>query len=90
MSGWRVGNRVSLNVYLNDAPMFQCHTPEDAAMVVALLNAPMLPRAVSLLKASTDRLHAELCDGCDCEPCKLDKEQIAINQAFLAELEAQG
>lgn len=36
---WRVGGRVPLNVYEGDKPMFQCHTPEDAARVVALLNA---------------------------------------------------
>jgi hypothetical protein len=36
---WRVGEKVPLNVYLNDKPMFQCHTPEAAAMVVEKLNA---------------------------------------------------
>lgn len=35
---WRVGAKVPLNVYLGDKAMFQCHTPEDAAMVVAGLN----------------------------------------------------
>lgn len=35
---WRVGGTVTLNVYENNKIMFQCHTPEDAARVVALLN----------------------------------------------------
>lgn len=35
---WRVGGKVPLNVYEGDKPMFQCHTPEDAARVAGLLN----------------------------------------------------
>lgn len=35
---WRTGASVALNVYRGDTPMFQCHTPEDAAEVVELLN----------------------------------------------------
>jgi hypothetical protein len=35
---WRVGRQVPLNVYRDNAPMFQCHTPEQAAEVVELLN----------------------------------------------------
>lgn len=35
---WRVGGKIPLNVYEDDKPMFQCHTPEDAARVVGLLN----------------------------------------------------
>ncbi len=35
---WRIGGKVPLNVYEGDRPMFQCHTPEDAARIVALLN----------------------------------------------------
>jgi len=35
---WRVGRKVPLNVYEGNKPMFQCHTPEDAARVVFLLN----------------------------------------------------
>ena len=35
---WRVGTKVSLNVYEDDRPMFQCHTSEDAARAVGLLN----------------------------------------------------
>lgn len=34
---WRVGGKVPLNVYEGDRPMFQCHTPEDAARIVELL-----------------------------------------------------
>ncbi len=36
---WRVGGKVPLNVYEGDTPMFQCHTPEHAKAIVALLNA---------------------------------------------------
>lgn len=39
MGAWRVGGKVPLNVYEGDRPMFQCHTPEDAARIVAALNA---------------------------------------------------
>lgn len=35
---WSVGGKVPLNVYENDRPMFQCHTPEDAERIVSLLN----------------------------------------------------
>lgn len=35
---WRVGGKVPLNVYEGDKPMFQCHTPEDAARIVDKLN----------------------------------------------------
>ena len=35
---WRTGARISLNVYRDDKPMFQCHTPEDASMIVRILN----------------------------------------------------
>ena len=38
MSDWRVGRKVPLNVYEDDKPMFQCHTPEEAQRVAALLN----------------------------------------------------
>lgn len=38
MSVWRTGNKVKLNVYEGDRPAFQCHTPEEAARIVALLN----------------------------------------------------
>lgn len=38
---WRVGRKVALNVYEGDRPAFQCHTPEEAARVVGLLNAAL-------------------------------------------------
>lgn len=41
---WRVGRKVWLNVYEGDRPVCQCHTPEDAARIVGLLNAADLQR----------------------------------------------
>lgn len=38
---WRVGGKIPLNVYEDDKPMFQCHTPEDATRVVGLLNGAL-------------------------------------------------
>jgi hypothetical protein len=35
---WRTGGKIPLNVYEGDRPMFQCHTPEDAGRIVAMLN----------------------------------------------------
>ena len=35
---WRVGSKVPLNVYEGDRPVCQCHTPEDAARIVAAMN----------------------------------------------------
>jgi hypothetical protein len=48
---WRVGGKVPLNVYEGDRPMFQCHTPEDAARIVGLLNHE-LPTAEELGRAA--------------------------------------
>lgn len=39
VSRFRVGGKVPLNVYDRDRAVFQCHTPEDAAQYVELLNA---------------------------------------------------
>ncbi len=36
---WRVGGKIPLNVYEGERPMFQCHTPGEAARVVAILNS---------------------------------------------------
>lgn len=35
---WHVGSKVPLNVYFDGRPFCQCHTPEDAAMLVAKMN----------------------------------------------------
>lgn len=35
---WRRGRQVPLNVYEGDRPVCQCHTPEDAAQIVACVN----------------------------------------------------
>lgn len=57
---WRVGAKVPLNVYLGDKAMFQCHTPEDAAMVVDSLNQ----RLAMLAALPADRAGeiAKLCE----------------------------
>lgn len=36
---WRVGTKIPLNVYEGDRPVCQCHTAEDAARIVAAMNA---------------------------------------------------
>jgi hypothetical protein len=36
---WRVGQKVPVNVYEGDRPVCQCHSPEDAALIVASVNA---------------------------------------------------
>lgn len=36
---WRVGEKVPLNVYEGDRPVCQCHTQEDARMIVYGMNA---------------------------------------------------
>ena len=43
MSVWRVGSKIPLNVYDGDRPVCQCHTPEDAARIVAAMNDPPRP-----------------------------------------------
>lgn len=35
---WRTGRQVPLNVYVNDRPVCQCHSPEDARRIVAGMN----------------------------------------------------
>lgn len=85
---WRVGNRVPLNVYLNDKPMFQCHTPEDAAMVVALLNGALPPRAVELLEkllVAVEKWTEDHADHCRCTKCS----PVSEAQAFLDEIRSK-
>lgn len=36
---WRVGLKVPLNVYDGDRPVCQCHTAEDAALIVAAMGS---------------------------------------------------
>lgn len=56
MSTWRVGGKVPLNVYEDNKPMFQCHTPEDAARIVRLLNgASELYRALEDLVQQVEK-----------------------------------
>ena len=70
---WRVGGKVPLNVYEGDRPMFQCHTPEDAARIVALLNqapgaapapAPVTPQ--DLLQLIESIVGDDFCEDLDC------------------------
>lgn len=72
MSTFRVGGKVPLNVYEDDRPVFQAHTPEDAARLVELLNAGLAaqsPNRVHQLVEENARLRAalkallEACDG---------------------------
>lgn len=36
---WRVGRKVPINIYdENDTPICQCHTVEDARLIVAAVN----------------------------------------------------
>lgn len=35
---WRVGKKVSINVYEGNRPVCQCHNPEDARGIVAAMN----------------------------------------------------
>jgi len=35
---WRLGKKVPLNVYEGDRPICQCHTVEDAALIVRAVN----------------------------------------------------
>jgi hypothetical protein len=40
---WRVGSKVPLNVYDGaDKPVCQCHTPEQAALIVRSVNSCLL------------------------------------------------
>jgi hypothetical protein len=60
---WRVGRKILLNVYENDRPMFQCHTPEDAARIVGLLNAadvPGKPPGMRIVRLTKNRRHGSL------------------------------
>jgi len=36
---WRVGTHVPLNVYEGNRPVCQCHNSDDAARIVAAMNA---------------------------------------------------
>lgn len=71
---WRVGGKVPLNVYEGDVPMFQCHTLEQAARVVDLLNTERAPaREVppvspqELLLAVIERIVGDdFCEDLDC------------------------
>jgi hypothetical protein len=35
---WRIGKRVPINVYDGDRPVCQCHTVEDAKLIVSAVN----------------------------------------------------
>lgn len=47
---FRIGGKVPLSVYEDDRPLFQCHTPEEAARIVRLLNKTVeYEKAIGLL-----------------------------------------
>ena len=56
---FRVGGKVPLNVYEGDRPVFQCHTPEEAARFVALLNAGLDKRQAAPRVTREQRMAAE-------------------------------
>lgn len=65
---WRVGGKVPLNVYEDDRPMFQCHTPEDATRVVLLLNGQEEAGKLIADSESMGRLIADLREALDEKP----------------------
>jgi hypothetical protein len=71
VSNWRVGGKVPLNVYHHDRPMFQCHTPEDAANIVHLLNlADSSEQTIQRLQEELDLKAQELSGQVDSDAWK--------------------
>lgn len=60
---WRVGKRVPINVYKDDAPVCQCQTPELAAEIVRGMNAMAIAGPFSELAAERDQLRAQLAEA---------------------------
>ena len=50
MLKWRLGTKVPINVYEGDRPVCQCHTAEDAKVIVRAVNE-MNQRNEETLKA---------------------------------------
>jgi hypothetical protein len=36
---WRIGSKIPINVYAGDRPVCQCHTTDDANLIVLAVNA---------------------------------------------------
>lgn len=54
---WRVGVKAPLNIYFGNRLMFQCHTPGDAALVVAELNSHAVQaKRIEELEANLNKL----------------------------------
>lgn len=51
---WRVGSKVPLNVYDGDRPVCQCHTPEDAARIVAAMNGFSAEAIIAIIQQWDD------------------------------------
>lgn len=49
---WRVGRKVSLNIYDGNRPVCQCHDAEDAARIVVAVNANPGPNAVEKARST--------------------------------------
>ena len=92
---WRVGGKVPLNVYEGDKPMFQCHTPEDAARIVALLNGDAVREvgrklAEALTRMLEFRAHLSGCEVDYTDFCTCGLKGIADSaRAALARYTAQ-
>jgi hypothetical protein len=80
ISEFRVGGKVPLNVYEGDRPVFQCHTPEDAARFVELLNAARELRELGSQLAEAQKQGERL------EECYLTYRDKTIPE-YVAELE---
>lgn len=48
---WRVGSKVALNVYDDDRPVCQCHSEDDARLIVEAVNHYINAEAQELLDA---------------------------------------
>lgn len=44
---WRVGSKITLNVYEGDRPVCQCHSSEDAERIVAAVNLQSIGLAIN-------------------------------------------
>lgn len=56
---WRVGNKVPVNVYDGDRPVCQCHSEDDAKLIVQAVNVyKAMPSGLS--EAEIQKLFAKM------------------------------